>query len=77
MVHFDGPDIVLRPLSTGSRDPGRRPVESDVRPRHGVHVCPLDATAHPPGVTAVSCGLTLAQNGELVTDDYSLIAGVP
>jgi peptidoglycan/xylan/chitin deacetylase (PgdA/CDA1 family) len=27
----------------------------------------------PEGVTAVSFGLTLAQNGELVTDDYSLI----
>jgi hypothetical protein len=28
----------------------------------------------PGGVTAVSFGLGLTQNGELVTDDYSLIA---
>lgn len=31
--------------------------------------------AIPAGVTAVSFGLTLAQNGELVTSDYSLVAG--
>ncbi|WP_319448530.1 MULTISPECIES: polysaccharide deacetylase family protein [unclassified Mycobacterium] len=31
----------------------------------------------PEGVTAVSFGLTLTQNGELVTDDYSLVAGTP
>jgi peptidoglycan/xylan/chitin deacetylase (PgdA/CDA1 family) len=31
----------------------------------------------PEGVTAVSFGLTLTQNGELVSDDYSLIAGTP
>jgi peptidoglycan/xylan/chitin deacetylase (PgdA/CDA1 family) len=31
----------------------------------------------PEGVTAVSFGLTLAQNGELVTDDYSFTAGGP
>lgn len=33
--------------------------------------------AVPSGVTAISFGLTLAQDGELVTDDYSLTAGPP
>ena len=31
----------------------------------------------PDGVTAISFGLILQQNGELVTDDYSMTAGAP